>query len=414
MKKIAIFIGTRPEAIKMIPIIKAMKSTTTLHPVVISTGQHQKLLQQVLELFDIKIDTHLNVMRPNQQLASLTARLIVRIENYLQQIQPDMALVQGDTTTAFMAALACFYQRIPIGHVEAGLRTNNIWSPFPEEVNRRLIAPLATLNFAPTDWARLNLLQENIDESKIMVTGNTSIDAILLEVEHQALPQIKAQIHQKLTSLLEEQWNTVPSILITCHRRENFGEGLEQICRAIVLLAKAFQDYNFIYPVHLNPHVQQPVNQYLAGLSNVKLIPPVNYREFVALMYHSKLILTDSGGVQEEAPALGKPVLVMRDTTERPEGLKAGVTLLAGKDAESIFQNTYHLLTDEEAYRRMSRQVNLYGDGQAARRITKSIQEYFAPATVFSYQEPRSKPNRLKVPNSLKNKLDIAVNPVAS
>jgi UDP-N-acetylglucosamine 2-epimerase (non-hydrolysing) len=407
MKKIAIFIGTRPEAIKMMPIIKAIKSTGKLHPVVISTGQHEKLLQQVLELFDIKIDTYLKVMRPNQQLAALTARLIVRIENCLQQIQPDMALVQGDTATAFMAALACFYQRIPIGHVEAGLRTNNIWSPFPEEVNRRLIAPLATLNFAPTDVARLNLLRENIEESKIVVTGNTSIDAILLEVEYQALPLIKKQVYQRLTYLLGEHWNTVPFVLITCHRRENFGEGLEQICRAIVLLAQAFPDYNFIYPVHLNPQVQQPVNQYLADLSNVKLIPPVNYREFVALMYNSKLILTDSGGVQEEAPALGKPVLVMRDTTERPEGLKAGATLLAGKDAESIFQNTYRLLTDEEAYRHMSKRINLYGDGQAARRIIKSIQEYFTPITISPYQEPIPNPNRLIVPKLAKNKVNI-------
>ena len=414
MKKIAIFIGTRPEVIKMMPIIQAIKSTEKLSPVVISTGQHDKLLQPALELFDIKINTHLKVMRPNQQLATLTARLMVRIENCLKQIQPDMALVQGDTTTAFMAALACFYQRIPVGHVEAGLRTDNIWSPFPEEVNRRLIAPIATLNFAPTDLARLNLLRENIEESKIIVTGNTSIDAILLEVKQQTLPPIQKQIHHRLTELVGTDWNTVPFILITCHRRENFGEGLEQICKAIVRLAQAFPNYNFIYPVHLNPHVQQPVNQYLANLSNVKLIPPVNYREFVALMYGSKLILTDSGGVQEEAPALGKPVLVMRDTTERPEGLKAGVTLLAGKDAESIFQNTYRLLTDEAAYRHMSKRVNLYGDGQAARRIIKSIQEYFAPITTFPYQERIPNPNQLIVPNSSKNKVNIVANPAAS
>jgi UDP-N-acetylglucosamine 2-epimerase (non-hydrolysing) len=408
MNKIAIFIGTRPEAIKMIPIIRAIKSTKTLSAVVISTGQHEKLLQQVLELFDIKIDIHLKVMRPNQQLAALTARLIVRIENCLKQIQPDMALVQGDTSTAFMAALACFYQRIPIGHVEAGLRTNNIWSPFPEEVNRRLIAPLATLNFAPTDMARLNLLGENVEESKIIVTGNTSIDAILLEVEHQTLPLVQEQVHQGLTELVGEYWNTVPFILITCHRRENFGEGLEQICRAIVLLAQSFPDHNFIYPVHLNPHVQEPVNQYLANFSNVKLIPPVNYREFVALMHGSKLILTDSGGVQEEAPALGKPVLVMRDTTERPEGLKVGATLLAGKDANSIFQNTHRLLTDEEAYRHMSKPVNIYGDGKAAHKIIKSIQEYFTPITIFPYQQRVPKPNHLNVVNLAKNKVNIA------
>lgn len=378
MKKIAIFIGTRPEAIKMMPIIEAMKSVDTLCPVVISTGQHGKLLQQVLELFDINVDVHLKVMRPNQQLASLTARLIVRIDQCLKKIQPDMALVQGDTSTAFTAALTCFYQRIPVGHVEAGLRTENIWSPFPEESNRRLLAPLAALHFAPTDFGRLNLLREGIEESKIMITGNTSIDAILLEAERQELPQFKEQVNQKLSHLLGKDWNISPFVLITCHRRENFGEGLEQICRAIALLAQSFPDYHFIYPVHLNPNVQQPVYQYLGHLNNVRLIPPVDYREFVALMNGSKLILTDSGGVQEEAPALGKPVLVMRDTTERPEGIEAGATLLVGKNAEGIFQNAYRLLTDKEAYARMSKRVNLYGDGQAARRIIERIQSYFA------------------------------------
>ena len=377
MKKVIVFIGTRPEAIKLIPVIRVLKDTSGVDLIVISTGQHQTLLKQVIDLYGIKIDFDLNVMQLDQKLASLSAHLLTRIDELLTTIEPDMALVQGDTTTVFIAALCCFYQRIPVAHVEAGLRTSNIWSPFPEEANRRLATPLTTLHFPPTEVGRQNLLREGIDDSNITVTGNTVIDTLLMEVNRQTSPAAKTTVHQRLARLLTEDWNAKPYVLITGHRRENFGGGFKQICQALAMLAVRFDNYNFIYPVHLNPNVQQPVYEQLGHLANVKLIPPVDYSEFVALMVGSKLILTDSGGVQEEAPSLGKPVLVMRDTTERPEGVKAGVVRLVGANTEQIIQNTTELLTDEAAYRRMSRSVNLYGDGQAATRIVLKIQQYF-------------------------------------
>lgn len=377
MTKVVIFIGTRPEAIKMVPIVSVLKTTPGLQPVVVVTGQHKELLQQVVDLFNIDIDFNLEVMQPNQQLASLTASLIVGIDDCLKNIAPQMVLVQGDTTTAFMATLASFYQHIPVGHVEAGLRTNNLYSPFPEECNRRLITHLATLHFAPTESARLNLLHEGVKDTDILVTGNTGIDTLLAEVQRQNLLEVRQSIQQRLSQFLGADWNSKPFVLITGHRRENFGSGFEQICNALIRLAEAFQDHYFIYPVHLNPNVQQQVHQKLGNLNNVKLIPPVDYSEFVALMNGSKLILTDSGGVQEEAPSLGKPVLVMRDTTERPEGIAMKATILVGVDTESIYHHVYQLLSNPADYARMSKPINLYGDGQAAKRIVQRIHQYF-------------------------------------
>jgi UDP-N-acetylglucosamine 2-epimerase (non-hydrolysing) len=289
-----------------------------------------------------------------------------------------MALVQGDTTTVLAAALACFYRRIPVGHVEAGLRTGNIWSPFPEEVNRKLATPLVALHFAPTEAAREALLREAVLEESITVTGNTVIDALRIEAAAQASDAaLRARLGQELSVLVGPDWAQVPTVLITGHRRENFGEGIEQICKAIAIVAERFGDHRFVYPVHLNPNVLAHVNRLLGGLPNVKLIAPQGYRNFLALMTHCRLVLTDSGGVQEEAPSLGKPVLVMRDTTERPEGVVAGTALLTGTNARAIVRHVTRLLTDEAAYRSMAAAKNPYGDGYAAERIVERIRRYF-------------------------------------
>jgi UDP-N-acetylglucosamine 2-epimerase (non-hydrolysing) len=290
-----------------------------------------------------------------------------------------MALEQGDTTTVLVAALACFYRRIPIGHVEAGLRTGNIWSPFPEEANRKLATPLVSLHFAPTASAREALLREGVPATTIVVTGNTVIDALLTEVALQEKDEsVRASIDGELQRLLGEDWSRVPFVLITGHRRENFGEGIEQICHAIKTLAGRFPDHRFVYPVHLNPNVVVHVHRLLGDLPNVRLIEPQGYRSFVRLMSRCRLVLTDSGGVQEEAPSLGKPVLVMRDTTERPEGVEAGTALLTGPMAPAIVENATRLLTDADAYRAMSTAKNPYGDGHAAGRIVARIREHFA------------------------------------
>lgn len=377
MKRILVFVGTRPEAIKMAPVITAIRNADDLEPVVVSTGQHREMLQQVIDLFGIAVDHNLQIMEPDQALASLTARLLTKIDRVLRRVQPHIVLVQGDTTTVFAAALVSFYHRIPVGHVEAGLRTGNIWSPFPEEANRRLVTPLATLHFAPTQLNRQNLLRDGVEEAKITVTGNTVIDALRMEIDCQRSPEVQQAIHVKLSRVIGDAWANHPYVLITGHRRENFGDGFDQICIALADLAKRFRDHLFIYPVHLNPNVQEPVYGYLGSLSNVWLIPPQDYRAFVALMSRAKLILTDSGGIQEEAPFLGKPVLVMRDTTERPEGVEAGTALLTGAHAGRISESVTRLLTDAEAYRKMSEAVNPYGDGAAAARIVQFVQRYF-------------------------------------
>jgi UDP-N-acetylglucosamine 2-epimerase (non-hydrolysing) len=377
-RNILIFMGTRPEAVKLAPVVTALRSATDFRCTVVATGQHKEMFHQVAETFGFAVDVELDVMHPNQTLAGLTARLMDGIDGWLESAKTDMALVQGDTTTVLVAALACFYRRIPIGHVEAGLRTGNIWSPFPEEVNRKLATPLVSLHFAPTDAARMALLCEAVPEASISVTGNTVIDALRIEMAAQASDAaLRARINDELSTLLGADWSQVATVLITGHRRENFGRGIEQICDAIATLAKRFPDHHFVYPVHLNPNVLVHVNRLLGGFPNVKLIPPQGYRNFVALMAHCRLVLTDSGGLQEEAPSLGKPVLVMRDTTERPEGVAAGTALLTGTNAQTIIRHVTRLLTDATAYRSMVTAKNPYGDGYAAGRIVDRIRQYF-------------------------------------
>jgi len=377
-KHILVLMGTRPEAIKLAPVVAALRRTDGFRCTVVATGQHKEMFWQVTRTFGFDVDADLEVMEPDQTLAGLTARLMEGIDRWLGSAPPDLALVQGDTTTVLVAALACFYRRIPIGHVEAGLRTGNIWSPFPEEVNRRLATPLMALHFAPTQAAREALLREHIPAESIVVTGNTVIDALLTEVAVQEGDErVRAGIEAELRAVLAPDWDQVPFVLITGHRRENFGNGIAQICQAIARLAERFSDHRFIYPVHLNPNVHLHVNRLLGGLPNVCLIPPQGYRNFVALLSRCRLVLTDSGGVQEEAPSLGKPVLVMRDTTERPEGVAAGTAILTGPQSEEIARQATRLLTDPEAYRAMARARNPYGDGQAAGRIVEALKQYF-------------------------------------
>jgi UDP-N-acetylglucosamine 2-epimerase (non-hydrolysing) len=375
-KTIAVFMGTRPEGIKMAPVVAALQSSGDLGCRVVATGQHREMFWQVAEQFGFRVDVDLAVMRPHQTLGALTARLMEEIDRWLETARPDMALVQGDTTTVLVAALACFYRRIPIGHVEAGLRTGDIWSPFPEEVNRRLASPIVSLHFAPTEWAKAALLKEGIPEAAIEVTGNTVIDALFMELAEQEKAAVRAGIDASLSSLLGPDWAAVPFVLITGHRRESFGEGIRQICEAITLLARRYPDHRFVYPLHLNPNVKGHVDRLLGGLSNVRLIDPQGYRNFVALMARCRLVLTDSGGVQEEAPSLGKPVLVMRDTTERPEGVEAGTALLTGPHAASIVEHTSRLLEDPHAYQAMANAVNPYGDGHAAGRIVERLRRH--------------------------------------
>lgn len=377
-KTVAVFMGTRPEGIKMAPVIAALQGSGDLDCRVVATGQHREMFLQVAEQFGFAVDVDLAVMRPHQTLAGLTARLMEAIDGWLEKGHPDIALVQGDTTTVLVAALACFYRRIPIGHVEAGLRTGDIWSPFPEEVNRRLASPIVTLHFAPTPSARAALLKEGISEASIEVTGNTVVDALFMELAQQENPAVRAGVDAALSSLLGSGRVAAPFVLITGHRRENFGEGVRQICQAITTLARRYPDHGFVYPVHLNPNVKGEVNRMLGGLSNVRLIEPQGYRNFVALMARCRLVLTDSGGVQEEAPSLGKPVLVMRDTTERPEGVAAGTAILVGPHAGSIVEHTMRLLDDREAYQAMANAVNPYGDGHAAERIVARVRRHLS------------------------------------
>lgn len=366
MKRTAFIFGTRPEAIKLCPIILAMKKNFDLVPHVCVTGQHRQMLDQVLEVFGVVPDVDLKLMEPNQTLASLTARGITTIDTYLRQYKPDMVLVQGDTTSVLCASIAAFYNRIPVGHVEAGLRTWNKYSPFPEEINRVLASHIADYHFAPTEQSRKNLIHEGVDQSKIYVTGNTVIDALYIAVDKvkENPPEIPGLSTELINSLAAKSM-----VLITGHRRENFGGGFESICKAISVLAGKLQNTEFIYPVHLNPNVREPVFRLLSDLRNVHLIDPLSYLPFVALMSRAAVILTDSGGVQEEAPSLGKPVLVMRDTTERPEAVDAGTVKLVGTNTDTIVENVLTLLTDKTAYEKMAKAVNPYGDGKATGRI---------------------------------------------
>ena len=370
MKKIGVILGTRPEAIKLAPVIRALKAHPDFDCRVCVTAQHREMLDQVLEIFGVVPDVDLNLMRSNQTLAGLTARAIDGINHYLAEEKPDAILVQGDTTTVLAGALTAFYHKIPVGHVEAGLRTGNMQSPWPEEANRVLTTRLAHWHFAPTELNKQNLLKEGVSEERIFVTGNTVIDALMLAVE-----KIK-RIPPSITGLPEASLNFLSGkrmILITGHRRENFGEGFENICHAIAELAKKFPDVHFIYPVHLNPNVRDPVCRILkvASFVNIHLIEPQSYLPFVALMMRADLILTDSGGVQEEAPSFGKPVLVMRNTTERPEAIEAGVVKLIGTGCQSIKKNVCILLENPIERHEI---INPYGDGKASQRIIQNLE----------------------------------------
>ena len=374
MKKILLVFGTRPEAIKMAPLVKALqKDTEHFETRVCVTAQHRQMLDQVLEVFGITPEYDLNIMAPNQDLYDITAKVLLGLREVLKDFRPDTVLVHGDTTTSMAASLAAFYMQIPVGHVEAGLRTYNMLSPWPEEMNRQVTDRICTYYFAPTEQSRANLLQENIDAKKIFITGNTVIDALLMAVD---IISTTAGVKEKMAKELQEKGYTVGDleyILVTGHRRENFGDGFLHICKAIKELAALHPEMDIVYPVHLNPNVQKPVYELLSGLSNVYLISPLDYLPFIYAMQHSTLLLTDSGGVQEEAPSLGKPVLVMRDTTERPEAVEAGTAKLVRTNAEAIVSNVTALLLDKEMYKRMSETHNPYGDGQACERIIAAL-----------------------------------------
>ena len=375
--KVLLAFGTRPEAIKMAPLVKSLQADEDFDVVVAVTAQHREMLDQVLGLFEITPDYDLNLMRAGQDLYDVTTGVLMGMRDILNESKPDLVLVHGDTATTFAATLAAFYARIPVGHVEAGLRTHDLYSPWPEEANRQLTGRLAKWHFAPTERNRKDLLAEKVPDDTIVVTGNTVIDALHWVINKIANDQeLQTSIHQQLLNAgLTENLSSKRFVLITGHRRENFGQGFENICQALRDLASAHPDVHFVYPVHLNPNVQKPVKTLLAGLNNVHLIEPLGYEPFVHLMQQSYLVLTDSGGVQEEAPGLGKPVLVMRDTTERPEAVDAGTVKLVGTNTNAIVENVSMLLNDNEAYYSMSRAHNPYGDGKACGRIASFLKE---------------------------------------
>ncbi|WP_166837711.1 non-hydrolyzing UDP-N-acetylglucosamine 2-epimerase [Rheinheimera pleomorphica] len=372
MKVLTVF-GTRPEAIKMAPLVQQLAADPAFDARVCVTGQHRQMLDQVLDLFSITPDYDLAIMKAGQDLTDVTTAILQGLKPVLQQFKPDIVLVHGDTATTFAASLAAYYQQIPVGHVEAGLRTGNIYSPWPEEANRKLTGALAQLHFAPTKLSADNLRGEGVSASNIIVTGNTVIDALLQVTD-------KVNTDATLTAAFAQQFSFIDDskklILVTGHRRESFGGGFERICQALVDTAKAYPDCQIVYPVHLNPNVQEPVNRILAGINNVHLIAPLDYLPFVYLMNRSYLILTDSGGIQEEAPSLGKPVLVMRDTTERPEAVAAGTVKLVGTDTAVIKAALAELLTSQQAYQAMSFAHNPYGDGQACGRIIATLKNF--------------------------------------
>jgi len=386
MKKILLVFGTRPEAIKMAPLVKAFQlQPKTFQTVVCVTGQHREMLDQVLRIFEITPDYDLAIMKHGQDLYDITARVLTGMRDVLLEVKPDMVLVHGDTTTSTASALAAFYRQIPVAHIEAGLRTHNIYSPWPEEMNRQITSRIASLHFAPTLLSQQNLIAEGIEEEKIKVTGNTVIDALHLVIEKiKSSPEAESEIlstlaAQGINQPLLDSWSlTRRLVLITGHRRENFGEGFLNICHAIKELAINYPAVDFVYPVHLNPNVLQPVNDLLGNddnntTSNVHLIAPLDYLPFVYLMSKSYLVLTDSGGIQEEAPGLGKPVLVMRDTTERPEAVDAGTVLLVGTDKDRIVLEVTRLLDDQAHYGAMSQASNPYGDGNACEMIIEVL-----------------------------------------
>jgi len=375
MKVLTIF-GTRPEAIKLAPVIKELEKNPEIVSSVCVTAQHRQMLDQVLQLFEINPDFDLDLMREDQSLFDITASILQNLEEVLKEERPDIVLVHGDTTTAFVASLAAYYFKIKIGHVEAGLRTYDKYNPFPEEVNRRLVDVLCDLWFAPMKNAKQNLLREGAPDDKIFVTGNTVIDALLWVTKHQASPAVqegmKRQFYDKFGVSLDKR----RVILVTGHRRESFGEGFENICHGLKKIAEHNPDIQLIYPVHLNPSVREPVFRILGDTTNVHLIEPLDYALFVFLMNRAYIILTDSGGIQEEAPSLGKPVLVMREKTERPEAIEAGAAKLIGTDCERISTETQQLLDDQVEYEKMARATNPFGDGNAAERIVQVLQKY--------------------------------------
>lgn len=370
--KILFVFGTRPEAIKMGPLVSAMAKDSNFEVKIAVTAQHREMLDQVLKLFGIAPDYDLDIMRSGQDLYDVTTKILLGLRTVLRDFEPDLVLVHGDTTTCFTASLAAFYEQVKIGHVEAGLRTGNLYSPWPEEANRKLTSVLTDIHFAPTQRAKDNLVSEGVDESRIFVTGNTVIDA-LFSIKNKVLKNgdSKASLDQSFDFID----NSKKLILVTGHRRESFGDGFERICAALKEIAEEHSDVQIVYPVHLNPNVEKPVNRLLGGLDNVFLIPPQDYLPFVYLMNRSYLILTDSGGVQEEAPSLGKPVLVMRDTTERPEAVAAGTVELVGTDSKRIVEQVSRLLNDAFEYEKMTRAHNPYGDGKAVSRIISILKE---------------------------------------
>ncbi len=363
-RKVLCVVGTRPEAIKMAPVILALKQEPWVEVRVLATAQHRHMLDQVLKFFDIEPDIDLDIMRPNQALTTLTARLLLDLDDVLAAEKPDVVLVQGDTTTVMTAALASFYHRIPIGHVEAGLRTGDMQNPFPEEANRVIAGRLARWHFAPTESSRQNLLREGVADSAIVVTGNTVIDALLMTASRELTLDIALDPNKRM-------------VLVTAHRRENFGEPFRNICRALHDLAVRNPDVQFLYPVHPNPNVKDVAHEMLGRCANFHLCEPLDYAPFIAAMKRAHFIISDSGGVQEEAPALGKPVLVLRDETERPEAVDAGVVKLVGSDYQRITSEAQRLLDDDVAYRAMARGVSPYGDGHGAERIVRVLREHF-------------------------------------
>ena len=382
MKKVMLVFGTRPEAIKMAPLVKEFqKQPKRVETVVCVTGQHREMLDQVLKIFDIKPDYDLNIMKQGQDLYDVTARVLTGMRDVLKEVKPDVVLVHGDTTTSTVAALAAFYQQIPVGHVEAGLRTHNIYSPWPEEMNRLLTGRLATYHFSPTPLSRNNLIKESVDDRNIIVTGNTVIDALYWVVDkiknNKELDNELEDILSKAGYDVNRLNNGKKLVLITGHRRENFGDGFINMCTAIKDLTVKYPDLDFVYPMHLNPNVRKPIHEVfgenLSGLKNMFFIEPLEYLSFVYLMEKSSIVLTDSGGIQEEAPGLSKPVLVMRDTTERPEALDAGTVKLVGTDYNKIVNEVSSLIDDKAAYEKMSKAVNPYGDGLACGRIVNAL-----------------------------------------
>lgn len=375
-RKVMLVFGTRPEAIKMAPLYHALRESSDFQTTVCVTAQHRQMLDQVLKVFELSPDIDLDLMKPGQDLFDVTASVLLGMREVFRQHRPDVVLVHGDTTTTLATAMSAFYAGVPVGHVEAGLRTHDVYAPFPEEFNRQVASKVTRWHFAPTPLSKQNLLAEQVPDEYVTVTGNTVIDALLWVLDRiEANPERRSAIVNFLSERLSFNWRETPFVLITGHRRENFGDGFLQICEGIKDLASRYPTVHFVYPVHLNPNVQQPVKEILDGLDNVHLVEPLDYEPFVFLLKHSHIVLTDSGGIQEEAPSLGKPVLVMRDVTERPEAIDAGTVRLVGANRQRIVENICELLDNEESYRSMSRAHNPYGDGKACARIIEVLRK---------------------------------------